>query len=183
MRRAGPDGAPMPKPLRLAVASAAAILSVTGARAQTPMVASTKDFVVAAGQSDHFEIVEGRTALAQTHDARVRAFAQQMIQAHTRTSQTLQAAALKAGVPVSSESLNGDQQKMLSALQSQRGPEFDRTYLKQQSVAHGEALVVQQAYAAEGANADVRQAAASAVPVIQRHLRMAKQLLSETHND
>ena len=169
-------------PLRLATGLAVAILSLSGAKAQTAMVPPTKDFVAAAAQSDHFEIVEARTALAQTRDPHVRAFAQEMIQAHTRTSQALQAAASKAGVETP-EGLSGDQQKMLSALQSQRGPEFDRTYMKQQAIAHRQAYVVQQAYAAHGADPDVRQAARSAVPVIERHLAMAKRLRGESGGD
>ena len=156
-----------------------AALSVWGASAQTPLVPPTEDFVAAAAQSDHFELVEARTVLAQTHDPRVRAFAQEMVKAHTRTSEVLKTAAMKAGMDRLPSGLNGDQQKMLSALQSQRGSEFDHTYLKQQAIAHSEALVVQRAYADHGDNADVRQAAASAVPLIQRHLEMAKRLRSE----
>ena len=165
--------------LRLSTGVAFIVLAVSSAKAQTQMVASTKDFVTAAAQSDRFEIVEGRTAEAQTKDQRVRAFALEMIQAHTRTSQVLQVAAARAGMDMLPKGLNGDQQKWLTSLQSQRGPEFDRTYLKQQLVAHSEALVVEQAYAMQGANADVRQAARSAVPIIQRHLQMARQLLDD----
>ena len=180
MSQAKVKGAPMSRSsLRLAMGVSVAVVSVWGAQAQTPMVPLTKDFVAAAAQSDHFEIVEGRTALAQTHDPRVRAFAQEMIKAHTRTSEALQAAARTAGMDRLPSGLNGDQQKMLSALQSQRAPEFDHTYLEQQAMAHSEALVVERAYAAQGDNADLRRAAASAVPLIQRHLDMARRLRSE----
>ncbi len=165
--------------LRIATGVTVAILSVAGAKAQTPMVASTKDFITAAAQSDHFEIVEGQTALTQTHDPRIRAFAQHMIQAHIRTSQALQAAAVKAGMATLPSGLSGDQQKLLGALQSQRGSEFDHTYLKQQALAHRVALVVEQAYAAQGEDREVRQVARSAVPVIQRHSEMVQQLRSE----
>ena len=150
--------------LRLAVGVGVAVLSVSVARGQTPLAPPMKDFVAAAAQSDHFEIVEGHTAVAQSHDPRVRAFAQQMIKAHTRTSEALQVAAMKAGMDRLPSGLNGDQQKMLTELQSQRGPEFNRTYLKQQYIAHDEALVLERAYAEGGDNVDVRQAAASAVP-------------------
>ncbi len=163
-------------PLKSAAVAALALLAGAAARAQTLPVPSTKEFVEAAAQSDHFEIVEARTALTQTHDPRVRAFAQQMISAHTTTSQALMQAAAKAGLPPPQMSLGGDQQKLLGALQSQSGVAFDRTYAKQQAIAHQQALVLEQGYAAHGDNPAVQQAAASAVPVIQRHLRMAKQL-------
>ncbi len=162
--------------LRSMASAALALLSGSVAAAQTPMVASTKDFVQAAAESDHFEIVEARTALAQSHDSHVRAFAEQMIPAHAETSRALQQAAVKAGLAPPSMGLGGDQQKLLSALQSQRGADFDRTYAKQQVLAHQAALVVEQAYAEHGDDTDVRQAARSAVPVIERHLKMAKQL-------
>ena len=106
----------------------------------------------------------------------MRAFAEQMVPAHTALDETLRGDATKAGLPSPPMSLSGDQQKFLSALQSQTGPEFDRTYLRQQVLAHRQALVLEQAYAAQGADPQVRQAARSAVPVIQRHLAMATQL-------
>ena len=180
MRPVNAKGALMPKAsLWLTMALSVAVLAVPAARAHTPLVPPSKDFVAAAAQSDHFEILEGRTVLAQSHDARVRAFAQEMVKAHNRTSDALQSAAKKAGMGGLPSGINGDQAKMLTALQSQKGPEFDRTYLKQQSIAHDEALVLQRAYAAQGDNADLRQAAASAVPIIQRHLEMARRLRSE----
>ena len=102
-----------------------------------------------------------------------------MIKAHSGASEALQAAVTKAGMGGLPKGLSGDQQKMLGALQSQSGPDFDHVYLKQQALAHDEALVVEQAYAARGDNGDIRQAAASTVPVIQRHLEMAKRLQRE----
>ena len=48
--------------------------------------------------------------------------------------------------------------------------------MRQQVLAHVSALVVEQGYAAGGSDPNLRQAAQSAVPVIQRHLQMARQL-------
>jgi predicted outer membrane protein len=48
--------------------------------------------------------------------------------------------------------------------------------MTQQVNAHVSALVTQQTYAASGDNGDLKAAAKSAVPLIQRHLEMAKQL-------
>jgi putative membrane protein len=48
--------------------------------------------------------------------------------------------------------------------------------MTQQINAHTSALVTQQAYAASGDNGDLKAAAQSTVPLIQRHLEMAKQL-------
>jgi putative membrane protein len=66
----------------------------------------------------------------------------------------------------------------LASLQSQRGPDFDKTYIKQQVLAHHAALATQQGYAASGDNQSMRQVAAQTVPVITHHLQMAEQLMA-----
>ena len=150
-------------------AAAFGALSISAVWAQTPMVPSTRDFITAAAQSDRFEMLEGRTAATQTHDGRIRIFAEEMVQAHTKTSKALQQAAMSAGMDGLPKGLSGDQERLLGALQSLKGPEFDRTYAKQQVLAHQEALVVEQAYATQGDNLAVRQAARSAVPLQHHH--------------
>ena len=154
----------------------AATFASSAAVAQPPM--SAQDFVSAAAQSDQFEIQAGRVAAVQAIDPRVRSFAQQMVDEHTRTSRTLEEAAAASGLPPPPKSVGGDQQRMLNALQSLKGAEFTRTYVKQQVMAHTQALVVEQGYAASGADPNLRQVAQSAVPLIQHHLEMARQLRS-----
>jgi putative membrane protein len=58
------------------------------------------------------------------------------------------------------------------------GAAFDRVYMQQQVAAHQMALGINRAYAANGDNPALRQAAATAVPVIQQHLSRAQQLLA-----
>jgi putative membrane protein len=145
---------------------------------ETPMPMPTKDFVAAAAQSDQFEIQEARVAAAQSKNAQVRAFAQQMIQDHTRAKEALEQAAMKSGISPPPKGIDPDQAKLLSALQSLSGSDFDKTYAKQQVLAHQQALAVQQNYASAGSDPNVREAASSAVPLIQRHLEMAQQMRS-----
>jgi predicted outer membrane protein len=59
------------------------------------------------------------------------------------------------------------------ALQSLTGKDFDRTYARQQALAHHSALAVEQMYATSGDDPNVQRAAASAVSLIQSHLAMA----------
>ena len=139
----------------------------------------TRNFVQNAAQSDQFEILEGETTLGQSGDPRVRAFAKEMISAHHATTQALAQATAADGAEPPPPGLGGDQQKLLGTLQSLRGRDFDRTYAHQQVLAHVEALLVEQTYAADGPQPDIRQAARSAVPIIQRHLEMARRLQGE----
>lgn len=156
------------------LAALSAAILATPAVAQEPGSRETRDFVQAAAQSDQFEIMEAQTALAQSADPQVRAFAQQMIQAHQQTSASLVQAATGAGLKPPKPGLAGDQSMFLAALQSQRGPDFDKTYVRQQVLAHSAALAVEQAYAASGDNAAIKQVAASTVPIISSHLQMAE---------
>lgn len=159
------------------IASAAAIvLLASPAVAQTPGSAQTRNYVDAAGQSDAFEVLEAHTALTQSGDPQVRAFAQQMLRDHGQLSQALSQATARAGVMPPPMGVGADQAPLLAALQSLRGAEFDRTYWRHQALAHRSALTATRLYAAMGDNPAVRQAASAAVPIITAHLTMAEQM-------
>ena len=151
-------------------------LALTPAAAQEPGSRQTREFVQAAGESDSFEIMEARAALAQSKDPQVIAFAQRMIRDHGETMGTLQKATARAGLKPPPMAVSAGQAPFLAALQSHRGREFDKLYWRQQLLAHRSALVVQQQYAATGDTPAIREAAAAAVPLIQSHLAMAEQM-------
>ena len=157
-------------------AAALAAFALTPAAAEEPGSRQTREFVTAAGQSDAFEILEAQTVLGQSADPQVRAFAEQMIRDHEQMRNTLRNATVRAGLKPPPMGVGADQALMLSALQSQRGPDFDQTYVRHQALAHRSALTVEQAYAATGDDQTVRQAAAAATPTIASHLDMAEQM-------
>ena len=162
---------------RSAILAALAAASLAGAvRADPPQPTPTRDFVQAASNSDQFEILEAQVAGVEGRDPRVKAFAREMIQAHSQTSDTLKRAAAASGLPPPSPGPGDGGARMLAALQGQRGADFDRTYARQQVLGHTEALVVEQGYAAQGSDPAVRSAARSAVPIIQQHLDQARRL-------
>ncbi len=71
--------------------------------------------------------------------------------------------------------MSADQAELLGALQGVNGHDFDTLYLQQQMLAHRSALTVEEMYAKSGDDPNVRQSAASAVPVISSHSDMAMQ--------
>jgi putative membrane protein len=154
----------------------AALAFAAPAVAQEPGSRQTREFIQAAAQTDQFEIMEATTALAQSKDDHVRSFAQEMIAAHRQTTSTLLQAAAQAGLAPPNPGISGDQSMFLASLQSQRGADFDKTYLKQQVLAHHAALATEQGYATSGDNAAIRHVAAATVPVVTHHLQMAEQL-------
>jgi putative membrane protein len=155
---------------------ALAIGVAASAGAQTPIPPSAKDFASAAAQSDQYEIQAAQDAVAQSQNAQIKAFAKQMIEDHTRASESLRQAVLASGLPPPPEAMSSDQAAMLSALQSLRGSEFDRAYANQQVLAHNQALAVEQSYAAAGTDPNVVAVAKSGVQMIQHHLQMVQRI-------
>lgn len=158
-------------------------LAMTGATAAYAQDASTSEqagpaaqnsamaYVTAAGQSDQFEIQEGKLAASMGHSSKVRAFGKQMIDDHTKSTHMVMAAALQSGLPqMPPPPLRPDQQQMMAQLQSASGADFDRMYIQQQLQAHQDALAAQQNYAKTGTDPNLRGTAMKIVPVVQHHL-------------
>lgn len=170
----------MTKLATLSAALACALsLAAAPALAQPAAPTPTRDFLAAAAQSDQFEITEAQVVGTQSQNPRVLAFARQMTDDHASTTAALKRAAAKSGVQGPPEGISGDQARLLGALQSLKGPAFDKAYARQQVLAHQSALVVEQGYADRGADPNVRQAAQAAIPTIQHHLDMARGLQAE----
>ena len=157
----------------------AAFVSATQAQAQTPIPPAPKDFVMAASQSDQYEMLAASVAAVQSQDPRVKAFAEEMVRDHTRLAGELRQAAAASGLPPPRPGLSSDQASLLSALQSVRGRDFDKAYARQQVLAHAQALAVEESFAADGSDPNLQKAALSALPTIQHHLEMAQQLRTD----
>ena len=87
----------------------AVIIGCHGALAQTPIPPSPKDFVMAASQSDQYEVLAARVASVQGQDPRVRTFAQEMIQEHIPLAEDLSKAATASGLPPPERGMSSDQ--------------------------------------------------------------------------
>jgi len=134
------------------------------------------DFAESAAQSGGYELAAAKTALAQSRNAQVRAFAERMITEHAQMSEWLRTAAQAAGLPAPEPHVGGDQTRFLASLQSLRDDPFDREYFRQQVLAHTSALAVMRSYAAKGSDANLRRFANAATPMIEQHLQMALRL-------
>jgi len=159
----------------MAIALAAALIGQT-AEAQDRIPPPPRYFVLAAAQSDQYEIAAAQDALAQSQNPQVHAFAQRIIDDHTKSREALRQAALTSGLPSPPQAMDSDQAALLASLQSLRGPNFDRTYAKQQVLAHRQALAVEQSFASAGADSNLRRVARLGVPMIQHHLELALQM-------
>lgn len=141
-----------------------------------PKTPTPQEFAQSAAQSDGYEHVAAQAALAQSRSSQVRMFAEQMLADHARIGQALRDAALASGLTPPPPHVGGDQMRFVTSLQALRGIDFDREYARQQVLAHTSALTTMRGYATKGADTNLRRAAATAVPVIEHHLQMARQM-------
>ena len=134
------------------------------------------EYVAAAGASDLYEKRSSEIVLTDAQNDEVRSFASMMIKDHTNTSGQVKAAATGAGITPPPPSLVPKQQAMIDALTKMSGPQREKLYVQQQLAAHQEALALHSGYAKNGDDAALKQVAATAVPIIERHLNMVKKL-------
>src|SRR6195952_409193 len=132
-------------------------LAAALAGAQEAGSRQTREFIQAAASSDQFEILAAETALTQSTNSEVRAFAARMLQDHQQLAEAVRDAATRSGLKPPEMAMSADQAQLLGALQSVSGNEFDTLYIKQQTLAHRSALVVEQMYANSGDNPGLRQ--------------------------
>ncbi len=135
---------------------------------------STQNFVTEVAISDMFEIQSSKLA-AQKGNENVRAFAQQMVTDHTKTSNELKGMVGKAKAKLPS-ALDAEHQKKLDQLQSLAGDQFSQTYASMQVQAHEVAVKLFEAFSNSGDNAELKAWAAKTLPALKEHLQHAKAL-------
>jgi len=148
--------------------------SMKDALERTP---TAQEFVNRAARSDAFEIAAGKLAGANAASPKVKAFAREMIAAHSRSTATMKAAAARATPPlVPDPTLTDEQMQKLADLGRFKGAEFDRVYLAGQIDAHDRARSLMLDYARHGDVATLKAAAGGIAPIVKKHLQRAKAL-------
>ncbi|RKT22047.1 putative membrane protein [Paraburkholderia sp. RAU2J] len=142
----------------------------------TKLSPADTQFVQDASTADATEIAASKIALKNSNDPHVRKFAQQMIADHTKLSHSMAALVSKKGfnTPPSADSA------LVGKLQSLKGKAFDQAYVEQIGVeAHQRAVDLFERQSQSGTDAQLKAAAAKALPIIKHHLAMAQQLAGE----
>jgi putative membrane protein len=138
---------------------------------------STPDFVQKAAMGDMYEVQAGKLAAEKGQSDAVKQFAQQMVDAHTKTTEELTGIVKTKNIKVDlATKLDAKHQKLIDDLNSASANDFDKTYAQQQVDGHQEAVHLFKKYAAKGDDADVKQFAEKTLPTIEHHLDEAKKL-------
>jgi putative membrane protein len=149
------------------------------AAATAPAVAMSpgQTFANAAAASDAFEIESSQLAQNKATSPKIKAFAAQMIKAHTESTEKLKTAAGAASPAIVPDAqLTATQQQTLSDLGAKTGAEFDTAYTKAQVDGHKATLDAIKAYSASGDVPSLKAFANGLIPTVTAHLNMAKGL-------
>jgi putative membrane protein len=138
---------------------------------------SGQTFANSAANGDAFEIAAARLALTNAASVKVKAFASDMIKAHTASTAKIKAAAAQASPTITPDAtLTGAQNDDLSDLGKLKGADFDRAYIDGQIDAHDDALELMENFAKDGDVTSLKTAASEIAPIVKGHLDMAKAL-------
>ncbi len=143
--------------------------------AAVTMSSQDGNFINAVGPSDQFEMQTSQVALQKSRNPAVRAYAQQMIDQHTTSSQQLTQLAAAKGANLS-QGLDPTQERLLAAVQGAGPGSFDRTYLSGQITGHTATVLTYNDEIKSGQDADVKAYAQQNLPMIQQHLADARRL-------
>ena len=148
----------------------------TGVNSLMGVAPKTEDFVKEAATSDMFEIASSKLALERGDEA-TKAFAQQMLTDHQKTTDELKglvtSGKVKAPLPAA---MTSSQQSMLDKLNGLQGADFNKAYIEAVVDGHRKAVALFTKESESGNNAQLKSAATKALPIIQHHYEMAQQL-------
>ena len=147
--------------------------AMTGNAASATDPTSDAGFATAAAASDAFEIQSSQKALATTKTPAVKAYAQMMIDEHTKSTADLKTLASTMNPAMTlPTTLPAEQQTLLSSLDGKTGKDFDRAYLAAQKTGHQGTLTKVNAFVAAAKPGALKDFASKMSGVVQRHLSM-----------
>jgi predicted outer membrane protein len=122
------------------------------------------------------EIEAAKLAQSKSQHAEVKAFAQQMIDDHTKALADVQALAQQKGVTLPTEP-DAKHKSMASKLEKLTGDAFDKSYMSHAGVAdHREMHNMLQKDEKKAKDADLKALISKLTPVVEQHLRSAQQM-------
>ncbi len=135
-----------------------------------------KAFLEQAAHNGHAELSAGRLALTKARSPQVQAFAQRMIEDHTRIGEELLALANARNYkpPNEPSMLQKGKEMVIGGMADET---FDRRYVHQMGVeAHQDTIRLFEKAASEARDPEVKAFAAKHLPALRQHLEVAREL-------
>jgi putative membrane protein len=134
-----------------------------------------REFITKAGHAGVAEVELSKIAVASTKTARVREFAQKMIDVHTKMGEDLGALAGRLGAAAPT-TLDENGQKMKDDLAKLKGKKLDQKYIDIMVEDHQKAVDLFRDQAEDEADPELQKFASESLPTIEEHLEHAKHI-------
>jgi len=121
------------------------------------------------------EVALGKLAVEKGSSDAVKQFGQKMIDDHVKANDELKQIAAGGGVNLP-DALDSKHQSRVDKVAKLSGAEFDKAYIKDQLKYHQQNVKEFQQEAQYGSVAEVKNLASKALPTLQQHLELAKDL-------
>jgi putative membrane protein len=156
--------------------------SPTGAASPTvspvALTSSEKEFMTNAARGGMLEVQLGNLAAQKATSPDVKQFGERMATDHSQLGQKLQQLASNLDLPTEQQ-LSMEQQNLVTKLQNLSGKAFDREYIKAMVADHVKDIAEFQREASQATNAAVKQFASEALPTLEEHLKMAREIAAK----
>jgi putative membrane protein len=135
-----------------------------------------RTFMADAAAGGMAEVELGKLAAEKASQSDVKQYAQMLVDDHSTANATLAKITRDKGFAVPPHALKPQDQAIYDRLSKLSGDAFDRAYIKQMVEDHEKDIAEFRKESARGADADVKQFAASTLPTLEKHLEEAKTL-------
>lgn len=148
----------------------------TGSSASTTVTSADKKALMDVATANINEIAAGKIAVTKAQSPEVKAFAQQMIDDHSKSLTEVQTLAQAKGVTLPTEP-DAKHKAMAAKLEKLSGADFDKAYMKNGGLADHKmvhAMLMKDEKAAK--DPDVKALVAKTAPVVEQHLKSAQSI-------
>jgi putative membrane protein len=134
-----------------------------------------REFMEKAAQGGMAEVQLGEVAATRAQNEEVRAFAQKMVNDHSKANAQLKTLVAQKGA-ASPAGVNSEQQQGMEKLSKLSGAAFDKEYVRMMVEDHEKDVAEFQKQAGGGSDADLKQFATETLPTLKMHLQMIKEI-------
>ncbi len=157
----------------------AGILVFATGSAMAQVSSPDRTFATKAAAGGEAEVALGQLAAQKAGSEKVRQFGQQMVTDHSQANQELKAIAQQQNLTLPSTP-DSASKAMEKRLQASSGAAFDSAYTKDMVQDHQKDVADFEKEANSGQNAALKSFAQKYLPVLQRHLRMAQEISTDS---
>jgi putative membrane protein len=135
---------------------------------QPATVTDPQEFTTKGAAANDFEIQSSQLALTKSQNADIKAFAQMMIDDHTKAGEAMKTAAASQNTMLPTAQ-DADAASKLTQLQGASGADFDKLYVKMQTDAHVQAVGLFSGYSQSGPDGQLKDFATQTLPTLKMH--------------